>query len=260
VDDAALLDIALDAAREAARITHAGWRTHPDVEFKGRIDLVTRYDRESERVLKERLAAATPYHVVGEETGVAQTRAAGGPTWYVDPLDGTTNFVHGHPFYCVSVGLVVDGAPKLGAVVAPALGCEWAGIVGAGATRNGAPCHVSGTDTLGHSLLATGFPYDRATSPDNNFREFIALKKIARGVRRCGSAAIDLCFVADGTYDGYWEKRLSPWDLAAGAALVVAAGGRISDLAGGPADLATGNLIASNGKIHDAIVDALKSA
>lgn len=252
-----LADIALDAARDAATLVARGWRTRPTAEHKGRIDLVTKFDRESEELLRARLVRETKFPFVGEEQG--STLGAGGraPTWYVDPLDGTTNFVHGHPFYCVSVGLLVGSEPLVGAVVAPALGVEWVGVVGDTATRNGERCGVSDVASFGDALLATGFPYDRSTSTDNNFDAFVAIKKRCQAVRRCGSAAIDLCFVGDGTYDGYWERKLKPWDLAAGAAIVTAAGGRMSSFDGGPVDVATGHILATNGEIHDALIAAL---
>jgi myo-inositol-1(or 4)-monophosphatase len=146
----------------------------------------------------------------------------------------------------------------VGAVVAPALGVEWTGLGREGpATRNGQPCSVSRTGAFRDALLATGFPYDRHDSLDANFDAFVAIKRQCQGVRRCGSAAIDLCFVADGTYDGYWEKKLNPWDLAAGAAIVVAAGGTLSGYGGVPADVRRGELLATNGAIHAALVDAL---
>lgn len=254
---AALLAVALDSAREAARLVHAGWRKHPEVDHKGVVDLVTSYDRDSERLLRARLTDRTPYPIVGEELG--PLGSPGRATWYVDPLDGTTNFVHGHPFYCVSIGLLVGKTPVLGAVVAPALGVEWTGIAGGKAMRNGDPCAVSRVSDFGAALLATGFPYDRQTSPDNNFDAFIAMQKSAQAVRRCGSAAIDLCLVADGTYDGYWEKKLEAWDLAAGAAIVVAAGGTISSFDGGPADVTGGHLVATNGAIHDELLARLRA-
>ena len=259
-DRRALAAIAIDAARDAATLVARGWRTRPTAEHKGRIDLVTSFDRDSEELLRARLTRDTEFPFVGEEQGAtAGTVAADGatPTWYVDPLDGTTNFVHGHPFYCVSIGLLAGDEPLVGAVVAPALGVEWVGVVGEGATRNGAACRVSDVASFGESLLATGFPYDRATSADNNFDAFVSIKKRCQAVRRCGSAAMDLCFVGDGTYDGYWERKLRPWDLAAGAAIVMAAGGRISRYDGGPADVATGHLVATNGKIHEALIAAL---
>jgi myo-inositol-1(or 4)-monophosphatase len=252
-----LLALALDAARESAAGVHKGFRKHPVIEHKGAIDLVTSYDRESERYLRERLSAETAFSIVGEEEGGAPASESGGATWYVDPLDGTTNFCHGHPFYCVSIGLFVGAEPVLGAVVAPALSIEWAGAIGVGATRNGEPCKISGVRTLEDALLATGFPYDRRTSKDNNFDAFVAIKKQAQAVRRCGSAAIDLCFVGDGTYDGYWERKLRPWDLAAGAAIVRAAGGRVSTYDGAPGGLLEGNVVATNALFHDALVEAL---
>jgi myo-inositol-1(or 4)-monophosphatase len=157
----------------------------------------------------------------------------------------------------VSVGLVQRGLPVLGAVVAPALATEWVGVAGVWATRNGAACEVSHVTTFDDALLATGFPYDRRTSPDNNFDAFVAIKKRAQAVRRCGSAAIDLCLVADGTYDGYWEKKLQTWDLAAGAAIVLGAGGRISRYDGEVVDVTGGELVATNGNVHDELVRAL---
>jgi myo-inositol-1(or 4)-monophosphatase len=253
----ALLDVATQAARDAAKLVHAGWRRHPEVEHKGRVDLVTAYDRESEALLRDRLTRETPFPFVGEELGGERASGEHAATWIVDPLDGTTNFVHGHFFFCVSVGLLVGTKPLLGVVVAPAVGVEWTGIAGIGAWRNGEPCAVSRVARFSDALLATGFPYDRQTSDDNNFDAFVAIKRKAQAVRRCGAAAMDLCLVADGTYDGYWEKKLKPWDVAAGAAIVCAAGGRISDYGGGPADLLNGRLLATNGTIHDALVTEL---
>jgi myo-inositol-1(or 4)-monophosphatase len=255
----ATLEIALEAARDASRIVAAGWRKHPVIEHKGAIDLVTAYDRESERFLRERLRGLTPFAFVGEEEG-GKAGAGESPTWFVDPLDGTTNFVHGHPFYCVSIGLLVGSRPLLGAVVAPALATEWAGAVGLGATRNGQACAPSQVSAFGDALLATGFPYDRRTSDDNNFDIFVAIKKQVQAVRRCGSAALDCCFVADGTYDGYWERKLQPWDIAGGSAIVKAAGGRVSDFEGRDDDVLTGHLVATNGRIHDALIQALTRA
>jgi myo-inositol-1(or 4)-monophosphatase len=259
VDSMALLHVALEAAREAAALAQTGYRTRPTAEHKSRIDLVTRFDRESETLLRDRLSVATPFPVVGEEHGGQRAPGADAPTWYVDPIDGTTNFVHGHPFWCVSVGLLAGERPLLGAIVAPSLGLEWTAIVGGEALRNGKPCTVSEVAEVDDALLATGFPYDRRTSPDNNFDAFVAIKKKCQAVRRCGSAAIDLCLVADGTYDGYWEQKLKPWDAAAGAALVLAAGGRLSDYGGGAASITAGKLVATNGRIHDELVGELRA-
>jgi len=253
-----LVATALDAAREAAALVEASWRKSVRADHKGPVDLVTEYDRASEALLRDRLHARTPYPVVGEESGKDEGDASGPLRWYVDPIDGTTNFVHGHPFYCVSVGLLGEGdAPVLGVVVAPSLRTEWTGIAGVRATRNGEPCRVSRVARFVDALLATGFPYDRHTSADNNFDAFVAIKKRCQAVRRCGSAALDMCLVADGTYDGYWEKKLGPWDIAAGAAIVLGAGGRISAFDGSEARILSGAMVASNAAIHDALVDAL---
>jgi myo-inositol-1(or 4)-monophosphatase len=214
---------------------------------KARHDLVTEFDLKSEALIVERLRSATPeLGIVAEEGGGEQKPLS----WFCDPLDGTMNFVHGHPFWSVSIGLLERGQPVAGAVVAPALGLTWIGFQGGSARRSDEICHVSETSELADALLATGFPPDRQTAPGNNLDTFTRVQKVARGVRRCGSAAIDMCLVGDGTYDAYWERRLNAWDLAAGAAVVLSAGGTISALDGGPADLSVGHVIASNGRIH----------
>jgi myo-inositol-1(or 4)-monophosphatase len=261
-----ILDVAVNAAREAAALIHAGWRSRPLANRKKTIiDLVTEYDNESERLLRERLTKNTPFHIVGEEGTNVQRDGDPVATWYIDPLDGTTNFVHGHPFYNVSVGLLIGNQPGLGVVVAPSLGMEWHGAIAATegfalATRNDVPIRVSEISVLSESLVGTGFPYDRASDPDNNFAEFVSLKLRCRGIRRCGAAAIDLCFVGDGTYDGYWERKLKVWDLAAGATVVRAAGGTVTAFDGGPPDLSSGSLCATNGRIHVALVQGIADA
>jgi myo-inositol-1(or 4)-monophosphatase len=258
-DEAAWLEVATDAARAAAELAQKGWRKHPASTHKGRIDLVTQFDLDSEILLREKLSHKTPFPVVGEEGGGQRAPGADGLTWYVDPIDGTTNFVHGHPFWCVSVGLFAGRRPVLGVVVAPSLGVEWRGIAETHATRDGEVCRVSDVEALRDALLATGFPYDRQVSADNNFDAFVAIKKECQAVRRCGSAAIDMCLVADGTYDGYWEKKVKPWDVAAGSAIVLAAGGRVTDYDGQPTDVTKGQIVATNGRIHDALIAQLNA-
>ena len=273
----ALLPVCRGAAQEAGELIRGGFRKKLLVEHKGPVDLVTQFDRDSEALVRRRLEEALPFPIVGEESG----GAGGGVAFYVDPIDGTTNFVHGHPFWCVSIGLVADGEPVLGVVVAPSLGLELFGWVAANGERRAVrrsagnalltprgggpciveqPCAVSSTAALEEALLATGFPYDRRTSPDNNFDAFVAIKKRCQAVRRCGSAALDLCLVADGTYDGYWERKLRPWDVAAGIALVRASGGRVTDGDGGANSIETGHVIATNGAIHDALLRELATA
>jgi myo-inositol-1(or 4)-monophosphatase len=244
-----LARVALDVAREAGAQALGSWRSHIAIREKGRRDLVTEADLASERLIRERLAALTPdIPMVGEEEGGERDAPR---VWYCDPIDGTTNYAHGHPVWAVSIGLMEGALPLLGAVVAPALSTEWHAWQGGTAHRNGQPCAVSDTDDIQNALVATGFPRERDTAPDNNFDSFVRVKKACRGVRRCGAASVDLCWVADGTFDGYWERRLSTWDLAAGTAIVLAAGGRVSHLDGSAPRLAEGNLIASNGRVHD---------
>jgi myo-inositol-1(or 4)-monophosphatase len=262
---AELTDAALRIAEEGAAVARAGFRSRPRVEEKGLHDLVTDFDRASEDLLLSRLGALTPdIPVVGEERapgGTAPGRT--GLVWYVDPVDGTTNFVHGHPFWCVAVGLASDDVPVAGAVVAPELSLRWTGWRtpdgGAGeARRNGERCAPSGTAEIGRAMLATGFPPQRDEAPANNLDAFTAVKRRAQAVRRCGSAAIDLCMVGDGTYDGYWERALHAWDVMAGSAIVLAAGGVITALGGGPPNYHVGHLVASNGRIHAQILRLLQ--
>jgi myo-inositol-1(or 4)-monophosphatase len=251
-----LAAIALQVAEECAQIIVKGYRLRPAADKKGPVDLVTEYDLESERHLCNRLVELAPeIPLLAEEHGGSQVDNL---CWYCDPLDGTTNFVHGHPFFAVSIGAMERDVPLAGVVVAPVLDLVWIGYQGGPATRNGEPCSVSQTDVLDEALLATGFPPDRRREPDNNFLAWANVKKHARGVRRCGSASVDLCFVADGTYDGYWERSLHAWDLVAGAAIVLAAGGRVTGLDGSEARLRTGNVVASNGRMHARLTGLLQ--
>lgn len=242
--------LAFEVATDAAAVLMGGYRKRPLPTAKAKHDLVTEFDLASEALIRSRLASATP------ELGLIAEEAGGEAkplSWYCDPLDGTTNFVHGHPFWCVSIGLLEHGRPVAGAVIAPALGLTWLGYEGGPAIRSGVACSVSETTELEQALCATGFPPDRQTEPSSNLDTFVRVQKVVRGVRRCGSAAIDMCLVADGTYDAYWERRLHAWDLAAGAALVLSAGGVLTSLDGGPVDLQVGHVIASNGRVHSAL-------
>ncbi len=232
------------------------------------IDLVTRADRESEDVVVT-ILRESGIPIVAEEGSASRVeeRNRDERVLFVDPLDGTTNFLHGHPFFCVSIGLVEDGVPTLGVVLAPELSLRWIGTH-AGGTREKLggmltdvprALSVSPVTSLDDALLATGFPYDRRTSDDDNLAAHRAFMKRAHGVMRCGSAAIDLCLVADGTYDGFWERKLAPWDLAAGAALVLGAGGTVTNARGGPFDATSGEVVATNGHVHAALLAGLAS-
>ena len=254
------LRVAQEVAREAGKILLEGWGTRPTVGFKSEdINLVTEYDKRSEALIVERLARAFPDdRIVAEEGTTAGEARPGARIWYVDPLDGTTNFAHGLPLFSVSLGLWMDGRAVAGVVEAPAVGWTFAGdVTGGGSTFNGKPISPSTTERLGGALLVTGFPYER-NPVQNNLAEWTAFTAAAQGTRRLGSAALDLCFVACGWLDGYWERALHPWDLVAGAAIVEGAGGRATELDGSPFIGTTGRVLASNGLIHDQMIRILQ--
>jgi myo-inositol-1(or 4)-monophosphatase len=227
------------------------------IESKGRVgDLVTNADLAAEKVVLDVLAAATPdIAVLAEESGAAGEQD--GLRWCVDPLDGTTNFAHGYPFFATSIGLTFRQTPVLGAIAVPFLGEVYWGAPGLGAFCNEQAINVSSCQQLEDSLLVTGFAYDRHTRLDNNYAEFCWFTHRTRGVRRGGAAAVDLAFVAAGRQDGYWERGLSPWDLAAGVALVEIAGGRISGYRGDAFQLNSGRVVAAGAQLHPAIVNGL---
>lgn len=250
-------------ALEAGELLMEGWRGAPDVQQKGRIDLVTEFDLKSEALLRERMRDAFPDHGwVGEETDAVHRERE--RVWFVDPIDGTTNFAHGHPYFGVSIGLAKRTAaglePLLGVVHAPALGVTWKGIGGIGAWRNGAPIEVSRVDRLDAALVATGFPYDRGTSDDNNLAEANVLIPQVQGIRRCGAAALDVCLVADSTYDAYWEQKVSPWDICAGLAIAGAAGATLTDYEGNPATAESRRLVVANPALHATLLRGVQEA
>lgn len=251
------LEVAIDAAREAGALLRTQQSKVSGVRHKGIVDLVTDADLASERLIADRLATAFPDDELLAEEGTA----AGGDTdanrrWIVDPLDGTTNYAHGYPLYAVSIALEVAGVVQVGAVYVPALDEMFAAQRGCGATLNGAPALVSGTDELIEAMLCTGFAYDPLKRSENlsPWSRFVAE---AQAVRRDGAAALDLCYVACGRYDGFWERELSPWDVAAGALLVAEAGGMVTDYQGSSADIYAREVVASNGRIHTMMLEAL---
>ena len=227
------------------------------VREKGRCgDLVTEADHAAEEVVLDLLQRETPeIGVLAEESGRRQ--APGDLEWCVDPLDGTTNYAHGFPFFGTSIGLTWRGMPLLGALAAPALGELYWAAPGLGSWCNGQPLAVTGCDRLEDALLATGFAYDRFTRLDNNYAEFAYFTHRTHGVRRAGAAALDLAYVASGRLDGYWERGLSSWDLAAGVVLVEQAGGLVSGYDGSALHLPNGRVIASGTAIHPALVKGL---
>jgi myo-inositol-1(or 4)-monophosphatase len=248
----ALRDFALEIAREAGAILREGWGGHHHTERKGRIDLVTESDRRSEELLVARVRERFPDHsILAEESG-----ASGAPTgvrWLIDPLDGTTNFAHNYPFFCVSIGVEVDGELAAGVVHDPIRGETFAAARGHGATLDGHPIHVSDIAAVEDALLVTGFHYSIRERPEPTlslFREFLLR---AQGVRRDGSAALNLCYLACGRFDGFWEARLSPWDMAAGVLIVREAGGTVTDFAGGRFRLDGHQILTANASLHAAM-------
>ncbi len=217
------------------------------------VDLVTDVDVASEQMVRAAIADAFPSHtILGEEGGQL---GGGDPRfrWLVDPLDGTTNYTHGFPFFCVSIGFVVDGRFQFGVVNAPCIGEEFEATAGHGATLNGKPIHVSGVTELRQAMVATGFPYERDAVP-RALRSFEVMSSASQAVRRVGSAALDLCYVACGRFDAYWEHIVRPWDVGAGALIVIEAGGRISAIDGSSFDVDGGEVLASNAHLHDTVV------
>lgn len=255
------LQLARAVAGEAAQLLRGATDKVGTIRTKSTLrDLVTEWDTRVEDLIRERLLAATPdIPLLGEERGESNADAAAGEyLWLVDPIDGTVNFAHGLPLFSVVIALERRGEAIAGVVVAPVLGWELYASAGGGAFESGQPLAVSKVTQLSEAMLATGFPYDRATSPDNNFAEWEHFQRVAGACRRLGCASLDLALVARGWLDGYWETRLHPWDMSAGALLVREAGGRVTSITGGPFVSADGNAIASNGAIHTQILEQLE--
>jgi len=266
LDPAGLRDAAAALARQAGALLREGYGLAHRPERKGRIDLVTEYDRRSERLLLEALARRFPgAAVLAEESGAhAGAPAAAGPNaalrWIIDPLDGTTNFAHNYPFFAVSIAAEKSGALVAGAVYDPLRDELFAAAAGGGAALNGAPIRVSTIARIEDALLVTGFPYDVRERPDDSLSLFRAFLTRAQGIRRDGSAALNLCYLAAGRFDGFWEVELSPWDVAAGSLIVREAGGTISDFDGGPFALEARRILASNGPLHPEMMSILARA
>jgi myo-inositol-1(or 4)-monophosphatase len=241
-----------DIAREAGALLMDYFRQNVKVEYKGEADLVTVADRKSELLIRERISQHWPTQdILGEEGGLQDTGSD--YRWYVDPLDGTTNFAHGFPVFCVSMGLDYKGNRIAAVIYDPTRDELFAAEQGSGAYLNQQRIHVSGTTKLAECLVATGFPsHKRHKNPNIFFYHQITLH--THGVRRAGSAALDLCCVACGRFDGFWEFNLNPWDTAAGVLIVQEAGGKVTDFKGGPFRLDSRETLASNGLVHPALL------
>ncbi len=251
------LRFAAHLARRAGGLLRAGYGKAAEVRHKGSVELVTEYDLRSEELIRQALAKAFPGESIeGEEAGISGASEA---RWVIDPLDGTANFAHGVPIFCVSIAWMCGREPQLGVVYDPLRDELFQASAGGGARLNRRPLRVSRESSLAESLLVTGFPYNIRLTPHNNLREYAAFALRALGVRRLGSAALDLAYVAAGRFDGFWEFGLSPWDFAAGVVLVREAGGQVTRADGGPDVFAQPtSILATNGLVHQAMLQVLR--
>ena len=253
------LDIATEAALAAGVVLQDYLGKLEDaITEKGRPgDLVTAADKASEQVILEVLRRHFPQHsILAEESGKLGNQD-NEFLWAIDPLDGTTNYAHQYPCFAVSIGLMIQGVPKVGVIYDPFRDELFRAAAGLGATRNRRPIQVSQTAELGKSLLVSGFAYDRRETPDNNYAEFCHLTHLTQGVRRDGAAALDLAYVACGRVDGYWERGIAPWDVVAGIILVQEAGGNVTAYDGTPIKIESGRILATNGHLHDSLSQEL---
>lgn len=253
------LDIATEAALAAGAVLQGYYGKLAEIREKGRPgDLVTEADRDAEAAVLEVIRRHFPDHgILAEESGNLGNQESE-YLWAIDPLDGTTNYAHQYPFFAVSIGLLIAGIPTVGVIFDPFHNELYRAATGLGATCNRQPIQVSQIETLERSLLVTGFAYDRRETNDNNYAEFCHLTHLTQGVRRSGAASIDLAHVACGRLDGYWERGLKPWDMAAGVVLVQEAGGKITAYDQSFWQMRSGRILATNGQIHDRLSNALQ--
>jgi myo-inositol-1(or 4)-monophosphatase len=249
---------AWQAAHAAGEIVRDNWQRPKVIDYKGSVDLVTSVDRDSERCIVEQLQRNFPDHSILAEEETHFAGADDGHRWLIDPLDGTTNFAHGYPQFCVSIALEHEQDLLLGIVYDPLRGECFSAIRGQGAKLNGEPIRTSAIPALDRALLATGFPYDRRENPEYYLAYFRAFLTRSQGIRRAGAAALDLCYVACGRLDGFWELKLHPWDTAAGSLILKESGGRMSDFAGKDFTIWGKETMASNGLIHVEMIDVMR--
>jgi len=252
-----LLAVAIEAARAAGVLLRTYAKNGFQITHKSSIDLVTDADHAAEQCIIEHIRARFPAHsILAEERG-SDTESLSRYHWVIDPLDGTTNFAHGFPFYAVSIGVEHEGRGLIGVVHDPVRDELFTAQRGDGARLNGQPIAVSSTAQLDQSLLVTGFAYDIRDTPNNNLDHFSRFALHVQGLRRTGSAALDLCYVATGRFDGFWEVKLSPWDMAAGVVILKEAGGTVTDFKGQNHSIYQPELVASNGLVHQAMLTIL---
>lgn len=258
-----LLAVAVDAARRAGQMIHERVRDRHDIRFKegGAYNIVTEMDTASEELIQRIIHAYDPNACfLAEESGGYEEMKK--PTWVIDPIDGTVNYAHGIPIYAISIGLVVEGEPVLGVIFDPNRNELFTAVRGRGAWLNGEPMRASETATLNRSVLVTGFPYNVAENPSGCIDAFVHLLKQGIPIRRLGSAALDLAYVAAGRFDGFWEVSLGRWDVAAGVLMIVEAGGTVGTYGDDAPSgiLITNRILATNGKVHKELEGVLREA
>lgn len=252
------LELARIAAQEAGSIQLRHYGRLESFEKKGEVDLLTHVDVSSEEAIKAIIRSQFEDHEILAEESDLEKGANADFRWVIDPLDGTTNYTHSYPFFGPSIALLHKGEPVIGVMFLPLLREEFIAVKGEGAYLNGDPISVSKVSDPTKALYCTGFPYDRKERPDHYLAKFKGFMKLGHGVRRAGAAAVDLCYVACGRIDGFWEEKLKAWDVAAGALIVQEAGGTVSMFDGGALDLYGENVIASNGKVHQAMIETIR--
>jgi myo-inositol-1(or 4)-monophosphatase len=245
-----IIEIAWQAADAAGQVIRESWRQPKIIEYKGVIDLVTPVDRESERIIVNTIQGQFPNHSILAEEDTSVRGSDHECRWIIDPLDGTTNFAHGYPQFCISIAFEYRGTVVVGLVYDPVRQECFKAALGGGASLNGTPIHASSIAQLDKALLGTGFPYDRRELSHYYLSYFKTFMIRSQGIRRGGSAALDLCYVACGRFDGFWELKLRPWDTAAGALMVTEAGGTISDFSGNRFSIYGQQTLASNSLVH----------
>ncbi len=250
------LTVAVEAARLGGEVLREGYGKEKTIEYKGEIDIVTEVDRKSEKLIVDLLSARFPQHSILAEEGSNTTRQSD-YKWVVDPLDGTSNYAHNYPFFCVSIGLEKAGEIIAGVVYHPIFEELFMAEKGGGAFLNGNKIQVSTVGRLKQALLSTGFPYDVLENPREAIHFFAGFIHVAQAVRRDGSAALDLCYLAMGRFDGFWELRLRPWDTAAGSVILTEAGGRITNFLGKKFSIYDQHVIASNGWLHSEMLNVV---
>jgi myo-inositol-1(or 4)-monophosphatase len=254
-----MIEDVIKIAKEAGAVVKEGFGTNFNIEYKtNESNLVTAIDKASEKLITEFIKKSYPSHgILAEEGG--EIKSTSEYVWVVDPIDGTTNFAHGLPIFSVSIGVQKKGKTIAGVVYDVMNDIAYSTELGGGSFANGKKLSVNKNDKLSHAVLVTGFPYNIADNPENALEKFSALTKASRAVRRLGSAAIDLCYVARGVFDGFWEVQLHPWDMCAGKLIVEEAGGLVTDFKGKDIDIFSQKILATNGKIHNVMIEFLEN-